>query len=80
VTPVAPNPTRVRLYVAEKVAAGAEMDLTEVRHAANSPLGHAPNPEIAGYFRPALEKALGVLDEAFADGRPRRASASAALG
>ncbi len=152
VTPVAPNPTRVRLYVAEKIAAGAEMDLTEVRvnlvkgeqnsaehlarnpfgrvpvleladgsclgeslaiieyleelhpeppmigreplerarvreleriaelgvlgsaarivHATNSPLGHTPDPGIADHFRPTLEKALGVLEEAFADGRP----------
>ena len=151
VTPVAPNPTRVRLYVAEKIAAGAEMDLSEVRvnlvkgeqnspthlarnpfgrvpvlelgdgshlgeslaimeyleelhpeppmigreplerarvreleriaemgvlqpvarivHATNSPLGHAPDPAIADYFRHALEKALSVLEEAIADGR-----------
>lgn len=151
VTPVAPNPTRVRLYVAEKIAAGAEMDLSEVRvnlvegeqnsaehlarnpfgrvpvlelsdgsylgeslaiieyleelypeppmvgheplerarvreleriaelgvlqpvarivHATNSPLGHTPNPGIADHFRPALDKAMGVLEGVFADGR-----------
>ncbi len=28
--PVAPNPTKVRLYLAEKAAGGAEVDLTEV--------------------------------------------------
>lgn len=152
VTPVAPNPTRVRLYVAEKTAAGAEMDLTEVRvnlvkgeqnsaehlarnpfgrvpvlelsdgsclgeslaimeyleerypeppligseplerarvreleriaelgvlgpaarivHATNSPLGHPPDPGMADHFRPTLEKALRVLEETLADGRP----------
>ena len=30
-TPVAPNPTRVRLYVAEKNAGGAGIDLNEIR-------------------------------------------------
>jgi len=151
VTPVAPNPTRVRLYVAEKIAAGAKMDLSEVRvnlikgeqnsaehlarnpfgrvpvleladgsslgeslaimeyleelypeppmigreplerarvreleriaelgvlqpvarivHATNSPLGHAPDPGIANQSRSVLEKALGVLEGAIADGR-----------
>jgi glutathione S-transferase len=151
VTPVAPNPTRVRLYVAEKNAAGAEIDVTEIRinlvkgdqnavehlarnpfgrvpvlelpdgtylgeslaiieyleerypappmigreplerartreleriaetgvlqpvarivHATNSPLGIGANPEIASFFRPALDKALGVLDDTIADGR-----------
>lgn len=151
VTPVAPNPTRVRLYVAEKIAAGAEMDLSEVRvnlvkgeqnsgehlarnpfgrvpvlelsdgsclgeslaiieyleelhpeppmigrdplerahvreleriaelgvlqpvarivHATSSPLGHTPDSGIANHFRPVLEKALGVLEGAIADGR-----------
>jgi glutathione S-transferase len=148
---VAPNPTRVRLYVAEKIAGGVDMDLSEILvnlikgeqnsaehlarnpfgrvpvlelsdgshlgeslaimeyleelhpeppmigreplerarvreleriaelgvlgpvarivHATNSPLGHTPNAGIADYFRPALEKALGVLEEAIADGR-----------
>lgn len=152
VTPVAPNPTRVRLYVAEKNAAGADIDVTEIRvnlikgeqnaaehlarspfgrvpvlelpdgtflgeslaiieyleerhptppmigreplerartrelerfaemgvlqpvarivHATNSPLGIDANPEIAAFFRPPLDKALGVLDRTFADGRP----------
>ena len=28
--PVAPNPTKVRLYLAEKAAAGTEIELTEV--------------------------------------------------
>jgi len=152
VTPVAPNPTRVRLYVAEKNAAGAGCDVTEMRvnlikgeqnatehllrnpfgrvpvlalsdgtylgeslaiieyleecypappmigreplerartreleriaelgvlqpvarivHATNSPLGIAANPQIAAFFRPALDKALGVLDDTVADGRP----------
>ena len=151
VTPVAPNPTRVRLYVAEKNAAGAEIGVTEIRinlvkseqnaaehlarnpfgrvpvlalpdgsylgeslaimeyleecypappmigrepperartrelertaelgvlqpvarivHATNSPLGMDANPQIAAFFRPALDTALGVLDDTVADGR-----------
>ena len=28
--PVAPNPTKVRLYIAEKIAGGAPINLTEV--------------------------------------------------
>ncbi|NCF27056.1 MAG: hypothetical protein GWP69_06720 [Gammaproteobacteria bacterium] len=31
VVPLAPNPTRVRLYVAEKNAAGAEIQVTEIQ-------------------------------------------------
>ena len=31
IMPVAPNPTKVRLYVAEKIAAGSEIDVTEIR-------------------------------------------------
>ena len=52
--PVAPNPTRVRLYVAEKREGGADMALTEVRvnlvkgeqnapeHLARNPFGRSP--------------------------------------
>jgi glutathione S-transferase len=149
--PVAPNPTRVRLYVAEKRAGGADIELSELRinlmkgeqdsadhlarnpfgrvpvlelgdgtflgeslaiveyleechpeppmigrepgerarvreleriaemgvlqpvarivHATNSPLGLEPDPRMAAYFRPVLEKALRVLDEKLSDGR-----------
>lgn len=152
ITPVAPNPTRVRLYVAEKTAGGADLGLTEIRinlvkgeqnsdehlarnpfgrvpvlelsdrtflgeslaiveyleechpeppmigrdpqerarvreleriaemgvlgpvarivHATNSPLGLESDPAIAAYFRPSLDKSLGVLDEKLSDGRP----------
>ena len=159
--PVAPNPTRVRLYVAEKRAGGADIDLTEVLinlkkgeqnsaghlarnpfgrvpvlelpdgtflgeslaiveyleechpeppmigrepqerarvreleriaemgalgpiarivHATNSPLGVEPNPAIAAYFRPALEKSLGVLDETLSDGRTFLAGAACSI-
>jgi len=150
--PIAPNPTKVRLYLAEKRAGGAEIDVTEVTvdlrsgeqkqtahlernpfgtlpvlelpdgshlleslciieyleelypdppligtepserarvreleriadlgvllpvgglvHATNSPLGRPPNPEVAAYFRSALPRALGVLDQRLSDGRP----------
>lgn len=55
---VAPNPTRVRLFVAEKRAAGAEIDLPEVsvnlargeqrsaEHLARNPLGRLPVLEL----------------------------------
>jgi glutathione S-transferase len=151
VFPVAPNPTKVRLYLAEKAAGGAEIDLPQVTvslpegeqkspehlarnpfgrlpvlelddgthlieslpiieyleelypeppmigssalerarvreaeriaelgvlfpvaytvHTTNSPLGLAPIPEMAAFFRGVLPAALGVLDERLADGR-----------
>lgn len=58
VMPVAPNPTRVRLYVAEKNAAGARIDVTEIRinlvkgeqnaaeHLARNPFGRVPVLEL----------------------------------
>lgn len=151
VAPIAPNPTKVRLYVAEKLAGGAQFELTEVWmnlvkgqqstqdhlgrnpfaqvpvlefgdgtflseslaiieyleecqpeppmigreplerarvrelerivelrvlqpvarivHATRSPLAYAPNPEIVSFFRPALDKALAILDRELSDGR-----------
>jgi len=56
--PVAPNPTKVRLYVAEKRAAGGKLDLTEElvnlpehehrkpAHLARNPLGRLPVLEL----------------------------------
>ncbi len=56
--PVAPNPTKVRLYLAEKTAGGAEIDLTEVtvnlregeqkrpEHLARNPFGKLPVLEL----------------------------------
>ena len=152
VFPVAPNPTRVRLYLAEKQAAGAGIELEQVSvdlregeqrgpahlarnpfgrlpvlelddgthltesiviiqyleelhpeppligrdpltracvreleriaelgvlvpiarilHATRSPLGLAPNPAVAAWFREVLPPALDVLDARLADGRP----------
>jgi glutathione S-transferase len=58
VFPVAPNPTKVRLYIAEKRAAGATLDLTEEtvdlpkgehrkpEHLARNPLGRLPALEL----------------------------------
>ncbi len=58
IVPVAPNPTKVRLYVAEKIAAGAEIDVTEIRinlvkgeqntaeHLARNPFGRLPVLEL----------------------------------
>jgi glutathione S-transferase len=150
--PIAPNPTKVRLYLAEKAGGGAKIDVTEVTvnlregeqespehlsrnpfgrlpvlelddgthlieslaiieyleechpdppmigsdaaqrarvreleriadlevlitvgriiHATNSPLGLAPVPEMAAFFRGRLPKGLGFLDRLLADGRP----------
>ena len=59
VTPVAPNPTRVRLYVAEKMAGGVDMDLSEIlvnlikgeqnsaEHLARNPFGRVPVLELS---------------------------------
>jgi len=56
--PVAPNPTKVRLYLAEKAAAGTEIELTEVlvqlpkgeqrsaEHIARNPFGRLPVLEL----------------------------------
>ncbi len=58
VFPVAPNPTKVRLYLAEKAAGGARIDLTEVmvnlregeqrlpEHLSRHPLGKLPVLEL----------------------------------
>ena len=58
IMPVAPNPTKVRLYVAEKIAAGAEIDVTETQinlvkgeqntaeHLARNPFGRLPVLEL----------------------------------
>ena len=72
VTPVAPNPTRVRLYVAEKRAGGAELDVTEVRinlmkgeqneaeHLARNPFGRVPVLELPdGTF---LGESLAIVE------------------
>jgi glutathione S-transferase len=56
--PIAPNPTKVRLYLAEKAAAGTEIELTEVlvnlpkgeqrsaEHMARNPFGRLPVLEL----------------------------------
>jgi glutathione S-transferase len=58
VFPVAPNPTKVRLYLAEKAAGGAKIELTEIRvslpegeqrrpeHLARNPFGKLPVLEL----------------------------------
>jgi len=59
VFPIAPNPTRVRLYLAEKQAAGARIELEQVNvnlregqqrspeHLARNPFGRLPVLELA---------------------------------
>ena len=70
--PVAPNPTKVRLYVAEKRAAGGTLDLTEelvdlpkgahkqAEHLARNPLGRLPVLELAdGTY---LTESLAIIE------------------
>ena len=72
VFPIAPNPTRVRLYLAEKRAAGGEPDLPEVtvdlrsgeqrgpEHLARNPLGRLPVLELDdGSF---LTESLAIIE------------------
>ena len=72
VFPIAPNPTRVRLYLAEKRAAGAELELAEVtvdlrsgeqrkpEHLARNPLGRLPVLELDdGSF---LTESLAIVE------------------
>ena len=72
VFPVAPNPTRVRLYLAEKRAAGARCEVEEVpvdlrrgeqreaAHRARNPLGRLPVLELAdGSF---LTESLAIIE------------------
>ena len=72
VFPIAPNPTRVRLYLAEKRAAGAELELAEVtvdlrsgeqrkpEHLARNPLGRLPVLELDdGTF---LTESLAIVE------------------
>ncbi len=59
--PAAPNPTKVMLYIAEKMAAGTEMDVEQVlvntlkneqksaEHLARNPFGSLPVLEVADY-------------------------------
>ena len=84
VFPVAPNPTRVRLYLAEKKIAGARIDLEEVNvdlragqqrspeHLARNPFGRLPVLELADGTH--LTESLAViqyLEELYPDPAPR---------
>ena len=70
--PIAPNPTRVRLYLAEKDAAGAPVELTQqlvdlrggeqrtAEHRSRNPLGKLPVLELAdGSF---LTESLAIIE------------------
>ena len=78
VFPVAPNPTRVRLCIAEKRAAGARIDLPEVfvnlakgeqrapEHLARSPLGKLPVLEVDdGSFLTESGAIIEYLEEVY---------------
>lgn len=62
---------RARVRELERIAElGVLFPVALIVHSTNSPLGLAPVPEVATFFRPALDGALGVLDQRLADGRP----------
>jgi len=62
---------RARVREVERIAElGVLFPVAHIVHATNSPLGLAPIPEMAAYFRGVLPRALGVLDRLLAPGRP----------
>jgi len=64
--PVAPNPTRVRLYLAEKRAGGAHLDLVEQ----TVDLRAGEQRQAEHRARNALPDACRLLDATLADDRP----------
>ncbi len=70
--PAAPNPTKVMLYIAEKTAAGAEMDVKQVlvntlkneqkseEHLARNPFGSLPVLEVAD--NDYIVESLAIID------------------
>ncbi len=62
---------RARVRELQRIAElGVMQNVARIVHATRSPLGLPPIPEVADGARPVLAKALGVLDERLADGRP----------
>lgn len=62
---------RARVRELERIAdQGVLMAMGGIVHATRSPLGWPPNPGLAAYLGDALPKALQVLEQALADGRP----------
>ncbi len=62
---------RARGRELERIAElGVLFPIARIVHSTQSPLRLPPNPGVAEYFREQLPKALTVLDERLADGRP----------
>jgi len=62
---------RARVREIERIAeTGVLLPIARIIHATNSPLGWAPKPEMADYFRSVLPEACAVVNERLADGRP----------
>ncbi len=62
---------RVRVRELERIAEMSVLrTIAFIVHATNSPLGLAPMPEVAEWFRQGLPEGLRVLDERLSDGRP----------
>ena len=62
---------RARVHELERIAEiGVLHPIAYIVHSTNSPLGLAPIPEMAAFFRKVLPVALEVLDRRLEDGRP----------
>ena len=62
--------SRARVRELERIAElGVLVPIARILHATRSPLGLAPNPAVAAWFRAALPPALELLDARLADGR-----------
>jgi glutathione S-transferase len=62
---------RARTLEIERIAEiGVLHSIARIVHTTNSPLGLAPNPAVADYFRELLPVGLTLLDEKLSDGRP----------
>ena len=71
---------RARVREIERVAdLGVLYPVARIVHSTRSPLGLAPVPEMAAYFREILPHALAVLDGHLADGRPFLAGADPSI-
>ena len=62
---------RARVREVERIAETSVLaPLTQIVHSTNSPLGLAPVPEVANWFRERLPTGLRLLDDRLSDGRP----------
>jgi glutathione S-transferase len=62
---------RARVRELERIAElGVLYPTARIVHATDSPFGWPPNPPLVEFYRPRLDKALSVLEDRLADGRP----------